>query len=220
MLSPLLLSRFSSSVASLFLTMSSPSSSSEDRDTLYRSHLRSLASLLVPPSAPIVSSLLATALFSLSSALATPLEWRHDEQNIDFWDARREKDWGEGREERWEMSREEVEGIKRERKECADRVREAGRDEERWQLGSCRSLLRCFSTRRADFLNSRAVVHPAFPLRRLPPLPPRSTSLSAIPTSEIEHAGATRRADRSSSETSPPKTGRSDACDGRYAGRR
>jgi hypothetical protein len=106
----------------------------DDAEQAYRDYLRSIAVLLVPPSSPIISSLLATAHASLDLA---PLEIGHNERNIDFWDERKEgMHWEKEKEEKWEMSREEVEGIKRERKEFMDRVKREDGEEERWRLGA------------------------------------------------------------------------------------
>jgi hypothetical protein len=106
----------------------------DDAEQTYRDYLRSIAVLLVPPSSPVVSSILATAHASLD---LTPLEIGHHERNIDFWDERKAgMDWEREKEEKWEMSREEVEGIKRERKEFMDRVKREDGEEERWKLGA------------------------------------------------------------------------------------
>ncbi|GAA6027847.1 hypothetical protein JCM8097_001745 [Rhodosporidiobolus ruineniae] len=104
----------------------------DDPDTLYRSYLRPLASSLVPPSSPTISSLLASTSSSLVPLLSQAVDWAHDEQNIDFWDARRVgREWEGARGERWEMSRGEVEGVKGARKGWGEAVKRAEEADER-----------------------------------------------------------------------------------------
>ncbi|GAA5859330.1 hypothetical protein JCM8547_001987 [Rhodosporidiobolus lusitaniae] len=117
----------------------------------YRTYLRSLASLLVPPSSPTLSSLLTSATSSLSHSFCTPLEWGQQEKSVDFWDepGRRKgfDAWenaagagGGGGEkwERWEVTREQVEELKRRKREWMEKQEREEEDgeEERFELAS------------------------------------------------------------------------------------
>ncbi|KPV76617.1 uncharacterized protein RHOBADRAFT_42961 [Rhodotorula graminis WP1] len=89
-----------------------------------RTHVRSLAVQLVPPSSPILASLPALLLPSPSRPL-TPFVIGHDERKIDFWDARRVKEWDDERrrDELWEMTRAQADELKRSRKDWVEAVK-------------------------------------------------------------------------------------------------
>ncbi|BGP46439.1 hypothetical protein JCM10450v2_002283 [Rhodotorula kratochvilovae] len=97
----------------------------------HRAYLHACASQLVPPSSPLLSALLPSALPAPSRPL-TPLPTGHAARSIDFWDERWLGEWEaeREREDKWEMSRAQVEELKRARREYAEAVKALGEENE------------------------------------------------------------------------------------------
>ncbi|GAA5976732.1 hypothetical protein JCM11641_005676 [Rhodosporidiobolus odoratus] len=108
---------------------------SDPTDTAYRAHLRSIAIHLVPPSSPIISSLLLSANSATTPQLSVEWTTGHAEHNIDFWDARKMPEWKDEKWEKLEMKREQVEELRKERGKWIERGRQAEAEDSKLSTG-------------------------------------------------------------------------------------